>query len=240
MYFKKFLVTNILYSSVLMFFVQVQALDYLDDNALWAKALVLYGQQDYEAARTTAERITAKGYGVWRLIAECWCYSKQYEEAYRALKHAEKQCSLWQYFELKQAFTCVNKHRETHATFFTPGVLAHVVSPCVTQGIFLVSWWGVLYTVFRKRTRRIQMGILVVTMLIALFFMHWHYQWYSTVHGIVQKSELLYIGPDVRYATLGQLQQGEEIIVLAVKEGWYKIKRGIHEGWVIQQIIDIL
>ncbi len=211
-----------------------------NNQELFLKANQLYDQKDYKKAFLVYESIKNKGSAVWYNMGHCCYMQEEFVKALLFYKRAAKSASMPFYAEIQEQIKKIESeklgllHEQSWISDFVR-MTAHRLSLFISQLIFLLIWF--LFCFFIAKIIIGRRYFIVSILLLALVciggILKSKYLEHTTRYALVMQDGSFFVGPSDKLAVIGNLKRGQEVIIKAEKEGWYKIEVGQNTfGWL--------
>lgn len=195
-----------------------------------------------EQALTEYQEIKSKGPVLWYNIGACYYNQDNLVNALVAFKRAQSMADGALNATLLPLIDDINVKLSRPRR----GELLEIAETCAAylslfwlQIVLLLIWWGYSALVWFKVSgvKKIKIGLILVLLLLAsLTGLIWWVT--SRDNGIVVEESTLFVGPNMEFHSLGQVEPAEEVRLLDHNKAWYKIKSRAGVGWVPKEKVE--
>jgi tetratricopeptide (TPR) repeat protein len=217
----------------------------MHQEELFLKANKRYEQRRYEDARCLYEMVEPKGSAVWHNLGNCFYYEQRYIEALCAWRKAFRGSTWRDKMILQEQIKnlCYEQgwsDKQHRYQLSSAHCLVHTFPWFFWQILFLCFWIGLLSMYgWSPRRNGFRLFLLGLVLLLSSSAFYWCYQAQRPRLFVTTKG-LLYVGPNAEFHHRGQLEEGDEVILLEERPGWVKVATPTAQGWLVDKNCTIL
>jgi len=220
----------------------------ITNQELFLRANKEFHDGNYAHALKDYEAVTHKASAVLYNMGICFYKSGQLSQALACFKHAQRIATRATIQAIMENSDRVARRMQVYQA---PSSIARI-DGCIrsqTAGTSLLQWQVIFlfllylgaFIVWRskKRVRCLVLGCCVMACAVSVIPIL-RVKWIDThvYTGIViNKSMAVYSGPYNHCHEQGTLVAGQEVAILQIRDGWYKIRYGTILGWVPQELL---
>lgn len=203
-------------------------------DADFEKANRLYAQKDFFAALNVYKQIENKNDSVWHNMGNCAFYLQKYPHAFVYWQRAIDDTSFFNKRRIQKLQAMIpGCNAELSWYNYLIGVCQNVISLfslLTLQLLFLIVWFlfcALCFAQGRSFSTYASFFIVILVFLMLVCKVKGDY-----IKGFAREGFSLYIGPNVDYKKIADLEKINVVQIYECVDGWYKISVDNQVGWV--------